>query len=293
MAKRELQDKQDSVDKSVLTEFVNIALASSKVKKIKIEQEKGSYNLRPNLNLFIFGQIGSTKSTLLNQISNQAQCKKPFTDLTYPALIGSVDSMTRQLIAGASWECRNSLLLLDEFDFGKRKKDDIRALLQLIEGGEYNKKLASFSSPAKEIDEDLYYKFESGEFNIKTRFSLILVTMKYPYTSQSLELQALVSRSVCLAWYPEFTDIQKIAQGHSIFNFEDKTPSELEVNITKKDYDKILKYVDDNGTERNYLRIVGDCVRVFAVEGKHRLDLYDLIIKFGSKTFQSKAPTKK
>jgi len=42
--------------------------------------------------------------------------------MTYPALIGSVDKTTRQLIVGASWECRNSLLLLDEFDFGKKIK---------------------------------------------------------------------------------------------------------------------------------------------------------------------------
>jgi len=92
------------------------------IKKIDVEEENGIFPLRTNLNLFIYGQISSTKSTLLKQISKSSNCKKPFTDMTYPALIGSVDKTTRQLIVGASWECRNSLLLLDEFDFGKKIK---------------------------------------------------------------------------------------------------------------------------------------------------------------------------
>jgi len=53
-----------------------------------------------------------------------------------------------------------------------------------------------------------------------------------------------------------------------------------------------MDYVDSKATEINYLRILGDCFRVFAILGKHRFDLYDLIIKLGSKKFQSKQPKK-
>ncbi len=287
MVRRTIKQELDnigSVDKSVITELVNISLACAKLKKIEVEQEKGIYNLRTNLNLFLYGQIGSTKSTLLKQISKQTKSKKPFTDMTYPALIGSVDKMTRQLIIGASWECRNSLLLLDEFDFNKKNKDDLRALLQLVEGGEYNKKLASFSTPCEEIDDDLSYHFNNGEFNIKTRFSLIVATMKFPYRSQNKELQALASRSICLAWYPDKKELIKLAQGHSLFKFEDKTPQKLEQKIKKKDWDKIIKFVEKTKTH-NLLRIAGDCARVFAIEGKHREDLYKLIIEQGSRSF--------
>ncbi len=224
MVKREKIEKKETLDKETLAEFVNLALASSKIKEIKIKEEAGDYFLRPNINIFIYGLIGSSKSTLLNQISNKTKSKAPYTELSFPALIGSIDKMTRQLIIGASWECRKSLLLLDEFDFGKRNKDDIRALLQLIEGGKYNRKLASFSAPQEEKDEGLFFIFKDGEFNIKTRFSLILATMKYPYTSQNKELQALISRSICLPFYPSKEVLKEIAHGYSIFNYQDKKP---------------------------------------------------------------------
>jgi len=274
----------DSVDKSVISEFVNISLACAKLKKITVLQEKGKYNLRTNLNLFFYGQIGSTKSTLLKEISKHTKAKEPFTDMTYPALIGSIDKMTRQLIVGASWECRNSLLLLDEFDFAKRNKDDVRALLQLIEGGDYNKKMASFSSPTEEEDDDLFYKFKNGEFNIHTRFSLIIATMKYPYRSQNMEVQALASRSVCLPWYPTTEEIYKLGQGYSLFNFEDKTPTDLSVTIKKKDWDYLLNLARETESP-NFLRMAGDMARVFVIEKKHRKDLYKIILEMGSKKF--------
>lgn len=284
------QQEEESISKEVLAEFVNLALASSKIENITIEEEAQNYNLRPNINLFIYGLIGSSKSTLLNQIADKTKSKAPYTELSFPALIGSIDKMTRQLIVGACWECRNSFMLLDEYDFSKRNKDDMRALLQLVEGGEYNRKLASFSAPQEENDKDLYYKFENGEFNIKTRFSLILATMKYPYTSQNKELQALVSRSICLPFFPDKSELRKIAQGYSIFNYEDKSPEKTDIKISKEDYDYILDYLDDKVSEHNFLRILGDCVRIFAIEGKHRTDLYDLILEFGNKKFQSKPP---
>jgi len=286
MIKKDIKINLENIDKNIISEFVNIALSTSKIKKIVVQEKNGDWNLRTNINLFIFGEIGSTKSTLLNQISKKTNCKKPFTDLTYPALIGSIDKLTRQLLIGACWECKNSLLLLDEFDFGKRNKDDIRTLLQLIEGGEYNKKLAAFSSPTEEIDEDLFYSFKNGEFNVKTRFSLIIVTMKYPYNSQNQELKALVSRCITLPFYPKKEILKAIAHGEPLFSFKDLTPKEKEIIVFKKDYKKIVDYVDNKNDGTNYLRIIGDCVRVFAVLKKHNLKMYDLIIKLGSKKFK-------
>ena len=274
----------NSVDKSVISEFVNIALACSKLKSIVVEQENGSYSLRTNLNLFLYGQIGSTKSTLLKQISSHTGAKQPFTDMSFPALIGSVDGQTKQLIVGASWECRNSLLLLDEYNFTKRKKDDMRALLQLIEGGKYSRKLASFSAPVEELDDDLSYKFKDGTFDIHTRFSLIIATMKYPYRSQSMEVQALASRSVCLPWYPTTEELYKVGCGFSLFDFKEKTPKKLEHKITRAIWEKLLTMCKETGSP-NFIRMAGDCVRVFVVEGKHRQDLYKIILEMGSKKF--------
>jgi len=280
-------DEEFKVGKEVISELINIALASSKLKSITINQEKGKFDGRTNINIFLYGSIGSTKSTLLKEISEKTGCQEAFTDLTYPSLIGSIDKLTRQLLIGACWDCRNSLMLLDEFDLTKRKKDDIRSLLQLIEGGKYKKKLASFSSPTNETDEDLYYKFENGTFDIKTRFSLILATMKYPYKSQSQEVKAFVSRSIAIPLYPTKDDLKKVAKGYPIFNFKEIKLKKDRVEISKQDYEKIMDYVDSKATEINYLRILGDCFRVFAILGKHRFDLYDLIIKLGSKKFST------
>jgi len=277
--------KGDIITKEKISEFINLALATSKIKKIIVEQKNGDWDLRTNINLFIYGKIGSTKSTLLNEISKNTHSKKPFTDLTFPALIGSIDKLTRQLLIGACWECRNSLLLLDEFDYGTRKKDTIRVLLQLIEGGEYNKKLASFSAPTREIDGDLFYSFENGTFNIKTRFSLITTTMKYPYSTHNIELQALMSRSICIPFYPNKLDLNKIAQGFPIFKYKNIPLKSDETIIKRKDYNIIFNFVNKKSDGTNYLRIIGDCVRVFAVLKKHRYDLYNLIINLGQRKF--------
>jgi len=284
---------EKSVDKKIISELINIAIATSKIKKIIVEEISGNWDLRTNINIFIYGSIGSTKSVLLNEISKKINCLQPFTDLTYPALIGSIDKLTRQLLIGACWECRNSIMLLDEYNLTKRTKDDIRALLQLIEGGKYNKKLASFSAPTTKKDNDLYYSFENGTFNIKTRFSLILATMKYPYTSQNSEVKAFVSRSIVIPFYPNKQELINVAKGYPIFTYKNLTPKKLEILVKKKDYKIILNYISNRSTELNFLRILGDCVRIFAVLDKHRFDLYDLIIKLGNKKFQSKKPKEK
>ena len=292
MVIREKIDEIESLNKENINEIINITLASAQIEKITIKENFGDWDSRSNINLFIYGQIGSTKSTLLKQIAKQTKSRNPYTDMTYPALIGSVDKMTRQLIVGACWNCRNKLMLLDEFNFSKKNKDDLRALLQLIEGGEYSKKLASFSSPIEEKDKDLFYNFKDGDFDIKTRFSLIIATMKYPYTSQNQEVQALVSRSITIPFYPDRKILKEIAHGKPLFKFKDLAPKEKNIIISKANYNKILDYVDGKSKSDNFLRIIGDCVRVFAVVGKHRFDLYDLIIKLGSKKFQSKQPKK-
>ena len=281
------------LNKEVISRLINLAIASSKIKKITIEEEARDFDGRTNLNIFLYGSIGATKSVLLNEISEKIKCPSPFTDLTYPALIGTIDNRTTQLLIGACWECKNSLLLLDEYNLGKRNKDDIRALLQLIEGGKYKKKMASFSAPAEEKDEDLFYSYKEGTFHIKTRFSLILATMKYPYYSQSPEVQALVSRCIAIPYYPTKEDLINIAKGYPIFSYKDLTPKKLNITVNKKDYTKILNFVVKQTEEFNFLRVLNDCVRIFAILGKHDEKLYKIIIKLGSEKFKTLTKKKK
>lgn len=285
---RREQDKEIiKVEKETISEFINIALASAKIKKLIVEEEKDIFEMRQNIHLFIYGEKSSTKSTLLNQITNRTKIQESFTHLTFPALVGSVDNQTKQLMVGACWECRNSLLCLDEFDFGQRNKDVIRAILQLTENKRYRRKISAFSIPVTLEEEGLYFKFENGEFNIKTRFSLILATMQFPYNSQNQDIQALISRCITIPLHLTKEELGEIARGNPLFRYEDLTPKELEITVKKNDYKKILEYVERNtdGKGTNFLRIVGDCVRIFAVLKKHRFDLYEIITILGSKKF--------
>ena len=99
-----------------------------------------------------------------------------------------------------------------------------------------------------------------------------------------MEVQALASRSVCLPFYPSSDELYKLGQGYSLFNFVDKTPKKLIHKIKKKDWEKLLKMCQTTKSP-NFLRMAGDCARVFVVEGKHREDLYKIILEMGSKRF--------
>lgn len=292
--KTKREEKYELVDKKIISEFINIALVSSKLKRIIVHQKFGIFEkYHPNINLIIHGKIGSTKSILLGQISEKSNCPEAETEVTLPALVGTIDKSTKQILTGFCWECKNSLMLLDEFDFGKRKKDDIRALLQLSEGGKYRRRLGAFSNPLFEQEDDLYYKFKNGSFNIKTRYSLILATMKYPYTSQNQEFQALVSRSIAIPLYPNKKFLKKISDGDAIFQYKDLKLKSDEIEISQEDYEKVRDYVFNSTDDFNLLRIVGNCIKIFAVLGKHREDLYDFVIKWGSKRFYSPKPKTK
>ena len=283
------KDKETIVlTKNQISEIINIALASAKIKKIIVEEEWGEFFLRTNMHIFLYGARSSTKSTILKNIKEQTHCPGTIiTHLTTPALIGAIDNNTKQAQIGACWECKNNFLFLDEFDFAKRDKELIRAILQLTESGEYVKKIAVFSAPLEEKEEDLFFKVKNGEFQIKTRFSLVLATMIFPYTSQNKDLQALVSRCVAIPLYLSKSNLIEIANGKPLFRFVNLTPKKLEIKINKRDYKKILNFVEKNTGEEalNFLRIVGDCVRVFAILKKHREDLYKIIITLGSKRF--------
>ena len=274
------------ISQKQISKLINIALASSQIETLVVKEKNGDYEFRPDIHLFIYGEKGSTKSTLLKEISRKIPTIPPYTHLTFPALVGSIDKDTKQIIHGACWECKRNFLLLDEFDFNQRNKELIRALLQLMEGGVYSRKISAFSIPSDDSDGDLYFKFKSGKFDIKTRFSLILATMKYPYNSQNLELQALISRCIALPLYMDKGDLMKIAEGEPLFEYK-KINVRKNIIVNRKDYEKILNYVDKNTDEggENLLRIAGDCTRVFAVLGKHNEDLYNIIVKLGSKKF--------
>jgi hypothetical protein len=279
-AKNDLvEDKADDkiiTKRAIISKLINLAIASAKVKSLVLEEEKSNVSIRPQINILIHGGIGSTKSTMLKEISKKINCPLPITDMTFPALVGSIDKQTRQIIPAMSWECKNTLMLMDEFSMDNQITGN--AILQLAEGGEYSRKLSMWSMPTEDKCEDLFFKAHNGTISIKTRFSLIFATMRNVEYTQSKLLKALISRCLVIPYYPVKAELENIANGNPSFFYKEIIPKEKDVFIKKSDYNKIKKFVDESDVDmNNYLRTIGDCCRVYAVIGKHDEELYTLI----------------
>lgn len=144
------------------------------------------------LHLFISAPFGEFKSTLLKEI-NQAYPSKIYTHLTFPSLIGSIDKHTKQIIPAAAWECRNKLMLLDEF-IATRPSLVSQTLLQLLEDQYYSRKIAVYSADLNEEDGDLFFRVKQGSIEVKTRFLCIMATMKNIKKAREYAFKALLSR---------------------------------------------------------------------------------------------------
>lgn len=274
-------------DPKELNYFVNLAIASAKIKKIIIQQEHGVFSLRPQLHLIISGDKSSFKSTVLNQVAKHFDTS-PYTDISMPSLIGSVDKQTREFVEGAGWQSRNGVLILDEHEFTNSKgypKDIVNVLLQLTEGEQKYKRKTSIA-PLRAInkkDGDLYCKANKGTIEVKTNFTLMIGTMSH-LNFRNAKLDALKSRCLPIVWKPEPKVLLNVMSGLPIFSYENllcedtvfinkhrnKGKTALQfvecVNINLETYQKIKTFVEANIKDYSlYPRIVGDCCRIYAI----------------------------
>jgi len=91
-----------------------------------------------------------------------------------------------------------------------------------------------------------------------------------------MEFKAFVNRCVPYEYSFNLDEIESILKGGSAFNLVKYNPDE-EVEIRKETYFKILKFVRDNlptettedqdASEENYARTVGDICRIHAAQG--------------------------
>jgi hypothetical protein len=270
------------MDKSLQTFniLVNISIATTKLEKLTVHEPHKIVELRPQTHLIIRGNIGSTKSTILSQISDEV--KSPvYTSISTASLVGSIDKETKQVIPGACWEVKNNLLILDEQSFNLSKSTDtdlINALLQLTENQYYAKKIARYASDIKEKKKDLYFVVKSGTIKTKTRFAMLMATM-HPLTKVHSDImRALISR--CIVYDFELTreQLRDIARGRTLYEHTEIEPPEKKAVIKLKDYEYIEEFVFNyNVGKSNYLRTIGELCRVFALFGKHNDKLYNLI----------------
>jgi hypothetical protein len=271
----------------------NIAIASSKISTLTIEENKGTFQIRPTIHPMLRAPSGEGKSTIMNEISKALNVPVQ-TEITRAGLVGTIDPKTQQYIAGAAWEARNSVLLLDEFTFG-RKKEGWEVFLQLLESQTYGKRFGIYSTDQNEQSGDLYYKVGKGRIDLKTRFAAVIATMKRFEIQRGEFFLAFITRVLPYPYTLPISDLARMLQGEAIFVYK---PIQVEPNIVVPldTYRKIVDHCTEvfknypnlqtittshiaNETCQNlFARTIGDICRVWAVN--RNLDRMDDIINW-------------
>jgi len=257
-----------------LSFLVNTALASAQIKTLKIEEKEKIFKMRPSLHILLGSPIGQLKSSIMEEIGAMKN-QEVITELTRAGLVGALDNKSMQFIAGAAWTCRNSLLLLDEFTFG-RKKEGWEAFLQLLESQRWGKRVGLFSADQHEKDEDLYVKIGRGRIDMKTRFACVVATMKRLDLQRGQGFRAFMSRCVPYHFDLDEDDLVAIAQGTSLYREKNFNPS-CNTEISNKVYSRIVKTAKTELSKcpspkirkELYLRSIGDICRTYAVHEKN------------------------
>jgi len=275
-------------DPEQISLLINLSIASAKLRFIKIKENDSDYNMRPQIHIILAGSQGSCKSTILTEVARHFN-NKPVMEFTDASMVGSIEKELKRFVPGASWEFRNSILPLDEFEFTDRSRRPVKVigkLLSLSEGEQYfQKRIGIFSQEFNEKDGDLFCKCKNGVIEVKSNFALLIGTMD-GLSFFNTQLLALKSRCIPIKWEPGWDVLLNIAHGNPIFRYYDYSVNFNDhdhIVISNKDYNKILNIVKDKIKKPDlFLRTLGDLCRVFAIIQKHDLDLYDLIIKLKS-----------
>jgi len=263
--------------------LINFAFDSLKIKSLKIEKKirgkKRFVEERPYVHVLLTAPKGQLKSTVLRELSS-FHGTPVFTDVSFAALVGSIDKDTKQVMPAGAWHCRNNFLILDEWNFRTDGHDDtLKALLQLTESGEFSRRLARYAA-AFESDKNelpLYFMAKDGAIRVKTRFSLVLASM-YDLTRRTQkDTEALISRMIPYHYEMSREELNAYAAGKEILHLAQKENVPLEVKIKHSRYKKILSYCA-GAKDENFLRTVGDVARCFAIYG-WKPALFDFIIE--------------
>ena len=259
-----------------ISKIINLAIASLQVKSLKIPH----MSLRPNIHIIMYGSVGSTKSTILYNVSKNLK-GNVIKGLTKANLYGIVDK-DGDVIPPTIWDCFGSFLFIDEYHISgsdRHAKDLLNSLLSDMENPEYDKKISFKARPFNEGDKKFYCKVEKGRLKVRTRFGLFLNTMM-PITSLDInEVRALCSRCLCIPIFPTEQDLEKIADGYHLYVFDDIKVKRENVVIKKEAYDAIKGFVKAAGVSKeHYLRRIGDLCRAFAVLGKIDEEVFNLIL---------------
>jgi len=275
-----------------LSELVNLSLESAKIDRLILEEPARTFIIRSQLHLLLRAPVGQLKSTILNEIGDKLGIPV-ITEITHAGMVGAFDNKTSMFIPGYAWQCRNSLLLLDEWNPVSRRNEEKghSDFLQLMETGKYVKKVGLFSISDSKKDEktpELYYSINNGLIDLRTRFSVIIATMRNFEIITGQEFKALLTRCVPYELLMTNEELDYIAQGYPLVNIKQSNVERSNHTVKLSDYNRIRKFVwnsyekserwkDKTLRANNYLRLIGDLCRIFAMKGKHDKKLYELV----------------
>jgi hypothetical protein len=263
--------------------LLNIGAASANIQTLEVQQGKAFQPYRPQLHTILRSDPGSFKSTVLRAIGEYYGVL-PYSNVTYPAMIGTIDPNTKQLIPGLVWQCRKKPLLLDEFKTGERADSTaVDVLLGAMDPGYYKRKIGLVSYPCHEKDGSLYYRAENGEIEVRTRLSAIIATMKNWDMARSGKYAALTQRCIPIRYSLDDLTVDRVLDGSPVFYHHRFSPK-TQVRIVRRDFLRIrgvASEVRENPPNRDfrpaYTRAIGDLCRIFAVTGRFDPRLFRVV----------------
>jgi len=261
-------------------ELLNIACHTPKIKNLQIEKLDGSLlTLRPTIHQYYSVDFGGLKTTLFKLV------KKAYggfycADATSAGIQGSIDQKTREYVPPIAYLCKGKTLIIDEFNLNPNTAaETVKSLLSLLEDEVVSRKMGIVGKKPIET-EDVYCKHGWMQYK-NLRCNVILGTMKNIRKARRQFYSALVSRTVPI----------RITQTIEVLKSFDDYPQTLfhkinydvpeEIRVSNKEYLFIRSVVEGYKivSPQQFFRTINDCVRVYAVLGKHDLDLYDFIVR--------------
>jgi hypothetical protein len=254
-----------------------------KLKKVVIEQEKGTFLLRPQLHVMVVSPFGTFKSSITKRLKKQhaldIYCIDNFTRAGMEGTISKDGEYVPSLIKSLGGKA----LIIDEWNsvdyYGQR------ALLGILENQSFSRVLGF------KVKKNYFHKDKFGSFSIREncitgnkQFCCIAYAMDYPYSDNQAD-KALLSRFTPLFIEPTIDYMKENTIGNFELNIYDHSGDVDEIVVTKEcylafhqryyDYIDSYKLVPDNTDDYGFLsRVMSDVLRlgIFIYLGKNKPD---------------------
>jgi hypothetical protein len=264
-------------------ELLNIACHTPKINNLTIERKNGAtLSLRPTIHQFYSIPFGGLKSTLMKLVEKCYSGSQPIrycADATSAGIQGSIDQKSREYVPPIAYLCKQGTLLIDEFNLNPNVAADVvRSLLSLLEDEIVARKMGIVGKKSIE-KKDIFCKHGWLIYR-DLRTNVIFGTMKNILKNRKTFYNALVSRCVPIRIEPSIEVLETFDDNPKALFQYIGYKIHTEINVSNREYIKIRNFVKKyDVSPQLFFRTLNDCVRIYAIVGKHDYDLYDFVIK--------------